>query len=128
MNQYPYFIYAQKPQSDVNSQNAEGDFVEGTPTEWFFLGNCRDEVNTSGKRIALANGENYQYNAIIYAPKNTQILLENTKVLVSKIKIDDFSQINDTDYINTLRQNGDLRIMSSIKGYSKSQINVRLWV
>jgi len=62
MNIYPYFIYVQNPAAEEVQQNNEGDFVPSAEGSWNFYQNGRDEINSSGKKIEMTNGENIEYH------------------------------------------------------------------
>lgn len=125
---YPYFLYVQKPPVNGNSQNSEGDFEESTSPEWFFIGNCRDEKNSGGKRIALTNGDNIQFDSVIYSNAKTPIILENSEVVVTKEKLNDSSVLNDSEFIKTERLTGLLRLKDKVKGSNQTRLNFRIWV
>lgn len=125
---YPYFLYVQKPSADGNSQNSEGDFEEGTSPEWFFIGSCRDEKNSGGKRMALTNGENIQFDSIIYSDAKTPVILENSEVVVTKEKLNDLSVLNDAEFIKTERLTGLLRLKDKVKGSNQTRLSFRIWV
>ena len=121
MQLYPYYIYTEQPGAEAQ-QNLEGDFVSSTPRTWSFFGKGRDEVNTQAKRITLTNGENIEYHAIVYSEKK-EVLSIGTKVIVSEEKLDE-SLLSDDSYL--FAQN--LRIIGTVKGCSKSRLNLRIWV
>lgn len=125
--QYPYYLYTQLPQTEAY-QNNEGDFVEGTPSVWKLLGTCRDEVNTKGETVTQPNGENIQINAIVYAPKNTQILPHGSKVIVSKEKVIDTTIFDDVDQVKAKILTGLIRLSDTVKGFNTTRLNARIWV
>ena len=98
MNIYPYFIYVQNPAAEEAQQNNEGDFVPSVEGSWNFYQNGRDEINSSGKKIAMTNGENIEYHAIIYA-KNGENLNYGTSIIVAKTKLDT-SLLSDENFIS----------------------------
>lgn len=121
MTVYPYYIYTKQPGAEA-TQNLEGDFVASTPSTWLIFGRGRDEINSQAKRITLTNGENIEYHAIIYSDKR-EVIPIGTDIIVSEDKLDE-SQIADDAYLNA--QN--LRIKGTVKGCSKSRLNLRIWV
>ena len=126
MNIYPYFIYVQNPAAEEAQQNNEGDFVTSVEGSWNFYQNGRDEINCSGKKIAMTNGENIEYHAIIYA-KNGENLNYGTPLIVTKTKLDT-SLLSDENFISEALISGEIRFKGSVKGFSKSRLNVRIWV
>lgn len=123
---YPYHLYTQQSQAEA-PRNDEGDFEQTASAIWVLIGECRDEINTKGQTVTQVNGENIQINAIIYAPKNTQILQNGSKVVVSKEKLS-ISNLDDPDFINTGKLSGLIRLVDSVKGMNMSRINARIWV
>lgn len=126
MNIYPYFIYVQNPAAEEAQQNNEGDFVPSVEGSWNFYQNGRDEINSSGKKIAMTNGENIEYHAIIYA-KNGENLNYGTSIIVAKTKLDT-ALLSDENFIKEALKSGEIRFNGSVKGFSKSRLNVRIWV
>lgn len=126
MNIYPYFIYVQNPAAEEAQQNIEGDFVPSVEGGWSFYNNGRDEINSSGKKIAMTNGENIEYHAIIYS-KNGENLNYGTSIIVAKTKLDT-ALLSDEDFIKEALKSGEIRFKGSVKGFSKSRLNVRIWV
>ena len=126
MNIYPYFIFVQNPAAEEAQQNNEGDFVTSVEGSWNFYQNGRDEINSSGKKIAMTNGENIEYHAIIYA-KNGENLNYGTSIIVAKTKLDT-SLLSDENFISESLKSGEIRFKGSVKGFSKSRLNVRIWV
>lgn len=124
---YPYYLYTQQPQAEA-PRNDEGDFEEGTPPVWMLVGECRDEVNTKGETVPQANGENIQISAIIYAPKDTQILPNGSKVVVSKEKLIDTEMLSNPDWVKAEVLTGLIRLNDTVKGFNQSRVNVRIWV
>ena len=125
--QYPYYLYTQQPQAEA-PRNDEGDFVESAPPVWMLIGECRDEINTKGETVPQANGENIQISAIIYAPKDTQILPNGSKVMVSKEKLTNIEMLNNPDWVKAEVLTGLIRLNDTVKGFNSSRINVRIWV
>lgn len=120
-----YYLYKQEsPEEAV--QDLEGDFASA-PSEWILHSKCEDEVNGSGRSIALADGSNYVFAGVIYLDSTANIIPEGTRVLVSTEKLSS-SQLNDESQIKALRQQGKIRLAGIIKGFEKSKLNVRLWV
>lgn len=124
--QYPYYLYTQQPQAEA-PRNDEGDFVDNAPPAWMLVGECRDEVNTKGETVSQANGENIQTSATIYAPKNTQILPNGSKVVVSKEKVD-ATQLGDANWIKEGQSTGLIRMSDTVKGHNQTRLNMRIWV
>lgn len=125
--QYPYYLYTQQPQAE-SPLNDEGDFVESIPSVWVLVGECRDEINTKGETVTQVNGENIQISAIIYAPKDTQILPNGSKVIVSKEKLIDAETLNNTDWVKAEMLTGLIRLNDTVKGFNPSRLNARIWV
>lgn len=125
--QYPYYLYTQQPQAEA-PRNDEGDFVESAPPVWMLVGGCRDEINTKGETVTQVNGENIQISAIIYAPKDTQILPNGSKVVVSKEKLIDAETLNNTDWVKAEMLTGLIRLNDTVKGFNPSRLNARIWV
>ena len=124
---YPYFLYAQQPQAEA-VRNDEGDFVEGLPSAWVLIGNCRDEINTKGETVTQINGENIQIQAIIYAPKDTQILPHGSKVVVSKEALTNTANLQNSEWLKEQVLTGLIRINDTVKGRSQTRLNMRIWV
>lgn len=124
---YPYYLYTQQPQAEA-PRNDEGDFVESAPPVWMLITECRDEINTKGETVTQVNGENFQISAIIYAPKDTQILPNGSKVVVSKEKLIDAGNLNDPDWVKTEALSGLIRLNDTVKGFNQSRVNARIWV
>ncbi len=125
--QYPYYLYTQQPQAEA-PRNDEGDFVESAPPVWMLIGECRDEINTKGETVPQANGENIHISAIICAPKDTQILPNGSKVMVSKEKLTNIEMLNNPDWVKAEVLTGLIRLNDTVKGFNSSRINVRIWV
>lgn len=125
--QYPYYLYTQQPQAEA-PRNDEGDFVESASPVWMLVGECRDEINTKGETVTQVNGENIQISAIIYAPKDTQILPNGSKVVVSKEKLIDAETLNNPDWVKAEILKGLIRLNDTVKGFNRSRVNARIWV
>lgn len=69
---------------------------------------CRAEINSQAKQIILADGTAYQYSSLIYCPLETPDLQPGTNILV-------------TDGTLT-------RIEGKVMGFSRGQLNCRIWV
>lgn len=123
---YPYYLYSQQSQAEV-PRNDEGDFEETASAAWVLIGECRDEINTKGQTVTQPNGENIQISAIIYAPKDTKILQNGSKVVVSKEKVN-ISSLSDADFMNNGRSSGQIRLVDSVKGMNLTRLNARIWV
>lgn len=125
--QYPYYLYTQQPQAET-PRNDEGDFVDSAPPVWMLITECRDEINTKGETVTQVNGENIQISAIIYAPKDTKILPNGSKVLVSKEKLADTEVLSNSDWVKAQILTGLIRLNDTVKGFNPSRVNVRIWV
>lgn len=120
-----YYLYKQESTEEA-VQGLEGDFTSAPP-EWILHSKCEDEVNGSGRSIALADGSNYVFTGVIYMDSTSNIIPEGTTVLVSTQKLCS-TQLNDESEIKTLRQKGKIRLSGIVKGFEKSKLNIRLWV
>ncbi|TDX83987.1 hypothetical protein [Epilithonimonas xixisoli] len=120
-----YYLYKQESTEEA-VQSLEGDF-SSAPPEWILHSKCEDEVNGSGRSIALADGSNYVFTGVIYLDSTAGIIPEGQRVLVSTEKLCS-SQINDESQLKTLRQEGKIRLSGIVKGFEKSKLNIRLWV
>lgn len=124
--QYPYYLYTQQPQAEA-PRNDEGDFVETAPPVWMLIGECRDDINTKGETVTQVNGENVQISATIYAPKETSILPNGTKVLVATERLAT-ENLSDPDWVKAEILKGLIRLNDTVKGFNQSRLNVRIWV
>lgn len=124
---FPYYLYTQQPQAEA-PRNDEGDFVESAPPVWMLVKECRDDINTEGETVPQVNGENIQISAIIYAPKDTKILPNGSKVVVSKEKLIDAGILNNPDWVKAEILTGLIRLNDTVKGFNQSRVNVRIWV
>ena len=124
---YPYYLYTQQPQAEA-PRNDEGDFVDSAPPAWMLVGECRDDINTKGETVTQVNGENIQISAIIYVPKDTKILPNGSKVVVSKEKLTDTETLSNQDWVKAKVLTGLIRLNDVVKGFNQSRVNARIWV
>ena len=126
--QYPYHLYALKPGADENLQDDEGNFVEPTPSTWFYIGKCRDEANGQAKTVTLANGENIVYAYTIFQPQTNEQLLIGSHVIVTENALENALNLSDEVFVSEQTVNGNIRLIDKVKSSHKTRLNLRLWV
>lgn len=106
VKQYPYTLYVYSNAGTTYNENT-GEWTIGEPT-WTKFSKCRDEIGGGGK-ITTADGEVYNYGAVVYMPKGTE-------------------GIKNGDRIKVLDEAGNTRLESSVQRFTKDQLHSRLWV
>lgn len=70
---------------------------------------CRAEINSQAKQIVLQDGTAYTYSSLIYCPLATPDIEPGTNILV-------------------VDQDNKTRIEGQVKGFSRGELNCRIWV
>ena len=70
---------------------------------------CRDESNSSGRKVTVGDGSHIEYSSLIYAPQDCPIL-----------KPGDIVEVQD--------MNGSVRISGTILRFSQDRYNCRIWL
>lgn len=90
-------------------QDANGDWVQGSETDFKTVSYCRDEPNDSGKTITGAEGEQITFSSIIQLPE-------------------DCPEIKRGEKIRILNESGEIILEGSALRFKRYRKNSRLWV
>ncbi|GAB3973829.1 hypothetical protein GCM10028806_28510 [Spirosoma terrae] len=105
IKQYPYQLWVLAvAESDVDNQ---GNFLE-SESQFVLTASCRDEANTGGQTVQLADSSTIKYDTLIQLPKSCPVIEAG-----ASIKVLDGST---------------LRVEGIVKRFSRDQLHCRLWV
>lgn len=104
VKQYPYTLLKKVDTASVKDEN--GNWTIPT-SEWVEVGPCRDESNTKGAVVNLADGSAYVYSATVYMPKT------------ESIKTGTMIQVKDGE---------NVRVYGAVNRFVTNQLNCQLWV
>jgi hypothetical protein len=107
VRQYPHEIYevVVATQSELDEN---GNFTSLGDPEQVFVGQCRAEANSEGKRFAGPDGEAFIYQFVVYMPKPARTILPGATVKISS--------------------NGRNIFSGQVKRTHEGLLNFRLWV
>lgn len=106
VRQYPYKLEV--------LEITEGTYNEQTGTwteekqEWVTHSSCRDQVASSGSRIATTDGEMYEYKWIVFMPKGVEEIEPGIIVRVTN--------------------GSEVRLEARAVRFSSEQLHCRLWL
>jgi hypothetical protein len=106
VRQYPYELYLFT--AGGGGQDVNGNFIPQTNSEWVKLGMCRDEVNSKGSQVMVADGTSYVFDSLIQCPKSIRNVHVGAKVQV--------------------RSGSEVRVEGTVSRFDPSQMHSRIWV
>ena len=104
--QYPYELW-QFVAGGESVQDGEGNWIVD-PGYWSKMCLCRDEVNSKGSQITVADGTAHVYDSLILLPRNTPTVHVGSEIEV--------------------RNGAAIRTKGTVKRYDPSQLHSRIWI
>lgn len=91
-----------------SSVDGDGNYLPQS-ADLIFACYCRDESNSSGRKVSNGEGSHIEYSSLIYAP-------------------DDCPDLKPADYIEVSDNSGTKRVTGTVLRFSRDRYNCRIWV
>lgn len=91
-----------------SARDDSGDFI-GQSEDYSFLCYCRDESNTSGRKVSNGESAQIEYSFMVYAPLNCPDLATGDQIVVRG-------------------KEGATRLWGTVIRFSRDRYNCRIWV
>lgn len=122
--QYPQYLYAKTIQEATQLPN--GSWQPETEV-WTLTASCREETNGKGTQINTADGRSLAFSSLVQLPKGTQKIDEGKQIIIATEELDT-EQLNDTDYINGLKQTGIIVATGTVLKCDVGRLHTRAWI
>ena len=107
VRQYPYELFLLTP-AGGGGQDVNGNWLPQTGEQWVKLGMCRDEVNSKGSQITVADGKAHVFDSLIQCPRSIRNVHVGAKVQV--------------------KEGEKVRVEGIVSRFDPSQMHSRIWV
>lgn len=123
-NQYPHHLY--KRVSGEAVQNEQGSWVT-TGAAFQYCGSCREETNGRGSKVQAANGVFREFSSLVQIPAGAERISEGTEIVVTTTEVEP-AQLLSSDFVETAKAEGLVRISGECMKYDEGRLHNRLWV